>query len=121
MPSPPALYFTTRPDPGQGREACRGLPDGRASSYAEMLGVDEDALRSMAGIVYDDGDKSEKTAGRIVLEASIEGIHEAVELLKVLEAQLHGARAQTEKIGAAIDALQLKLENRIESVRRPDR
>lgn len=57
----------------------------------------------------------------IELAARVEGIDEAIYRLKILEAQLHGVQSMATKVGEAIDNLQLKLENRIATLARPDR
>lgn len=57
----------------------------------------------------------------IELTVSVQGLEEAVIQLRLLEAQLHGVKYQAERIEAAIDSLQLKLENKIEGFSRLDR
>ena len=56
--------------------------------------------------------------GGIELTVSIQGLEEAVKQLRLLEAQLHGVMYQTERIKAAIDSLQLQLQNKIEGFSR---
>lgn len=96
------------------------------TSLCRYFGVNSELAEAMMAQCYGNKDRpmiAPERPGRdcITMTVSVDGIDEAIRQLKVLEAQLHGVRAQTEKIGAAIDALQLKLENRIESVRRPDK
>lgn len=52
---------------------------------------------------------------------SVDGIDDAIHKMKVLEAQLHGAKMMVDKISAAIDGLQMQLDNKIKSFERPDR
>ena len=93
--------------------------DGRVSSVATYWGVNAGGLQEMCNACREHERESEKMA--LELTVSVEGIEEAVKLLKVLEAQLHGVMYQTERIKAAIDSLQLQLQNKIEGFSRPDR
>ena len=52
----------------------------------------------------------------IEMVVSVEGIDEAIKLLKILEAQLQNVQGQAERISQAIDALNLKLESRIKGM-----
>lgn len=56
----------------------------------------------------------------IEMVVSVEGIDEAIKLLKILEAQMQNVQGQAERISQAIDALSLKLESRIKGMW-PDR
>ena len=56
--------------------------------------------------------------GGIELTVSVQGLEEAVNQLRLLEAQLHGVMYQAERIKAAIDSLQLQLQSKIEGFSR---
>lgn len=103
--------------------ACEILKDADWPEIAEALGVDERELKVMAQMVYDTKHApiAMKKHDGITLQVSVEGVEEAVKQMKVLEAQLHGLKYQAERVEAAIDRLQLKLENKIETLSRPDR
>ena len=103
--------------------ACEILRDADWPGIAEALGVDEGNLKDIAKAVYDTkyAPIAKKKPDGITLQVSVEGVEEAVKQMKVLEAQLHGLKYQAERVEAAIDRLQLKLENKIEGFSRPDR
>ena len=106
--------------------ACEIQRDAEWPEIAELLGIDAEALKSAARTCYGEigepGAKyGEPVRDTIELVAHVEGIDEAIRLLKILEAQLHGVQSMAAKIGEAIDGLQLKLENRIAALARPDR
>ena len=63
----------------------------------------------------------EENRGTLGMTISIAGVDELIHKLTVLEAQLHGAKIMVDKISAAIDGLQMQLDNKIKSFERPDR
>ena len=63
----------------------------------------------------------EEKRNTLDVTVSIEGMDELIRKLKVLDAQLHGAKMMVEKISTAIDGMQMQLDNKIKSFSRPDR
>lgn len=106
--------------------ACELPRDTDWTEMGRMLGIDADALKAAATACYVGNELPKAARGEVIrdvieLAAHVEGIDEAIYRLKILEAQLHGVQSMAAKVGKAIDNLQLKLENRIATLARPDR
>lgn len=99
------------------------LSPGDANGVAVYWGLKKEDVREMLREQNEPPTISPEKPGKssITIEMRVDGVEDAINKLKVLEAQLHGAKMMVEKISTAIDGLQMQLENKIKSFERPDR
>ena len=97
-------------------------PD-EVKAIAAYWGINREELESMLSEREEPQVISPEKPGKsfITVEMRVDGVEDTIRKLKVLEAQLHGAKMMVEKISAAIDGLQMQLDNKIKSFERPDR